>query len=273
MNSPTFDLHWRLPLYREYLFYARTCRNFREIIRFRRQGGNLRRLDLRNGLTLELAGDPGFALVVFREIWQSKAYLRHFKGPAPRIVVDIGAHLGFFAGQAATQWPQCHVRAYEPDPVNFKTLTTNMIRNALTNVTVNNHAVWGHPGTVPLNVKTQAESHSIYDTMKGGTTQEVIIVPASTLPEIIDQLKGKTIDFLKIDCEGCEFQLIDTAPDLLKTYVRYLVIEYHEWLGYSVQDALVKPLRRVGFEVRTESESNGQNGLLKAQNSDRPKYC
>src|SRR5437660_8675302 len=100
MSKPGFGLNWRLPLYQEYLFYMLTCQNYNEMIRFRRGNGDLNRIVLRNGIVLETVGDPRFCLDIFREIWQQKVYLRFSRGLAPRVVVDIGAHAGYFAVQA-----------------------------------------------------------------------------------------------------------------------------------------------------------------------------
>jgi FkbM family methyltransferase len=266
MTKLAQDLAWRIPMYREYLFYALACKNYKDIIGYRRDGGTLNRLELRNGVVLEMVGNPRFCLDIFREVWQQKVYLKPHQLTSPRTVVDIGSHLGFFAVQAALQWPQAQIVAYEPDVTNFNALNRNIDRNRISNVKTYNCAVWKEVGQVAFNVKAQVESHSVFDTDIGGATKEHITVAATTLGEIVRQLGHQEIDLLKIDCEGCEFELVASSLNVFSSHVKHLVMEYHSNIRNDIQAALVEPLQALGFEVKVIPHQGRLTGMIEAKN-------
>jgi hypothetical protein len=54
--------------------------------------------------------------------------------------------------------------------------------------------------------------------------------------------------FMKIDCEGCEYELIENLSDTIFSRVKNIVLEYHD--GAS---SIMKKLKSVGYNVRHES--------------------
>ena len=71
------------------------------------------------------------------------------------------------------------------------------------------------------------------------------------------------IDFLKIDCEGCEYELLEKGVDVFRSHVRYVVMEYHEGItGRDVQQAIVKPLEDQDFTVDVRRHPRGDIGFV-----------
>ena len=256
-------LSWRWSLYNEYLFYLVNCKNYKCLIRARQDGTDISKIVLRNGVTIRTSGSARFVLAIFREIWQNRIYVKDLKGPSPGVVVDIGAHVGMFSLLAATLWPHACIHAYEPEPMNHALLIKNIDSPPLSNVIAYNQAVCGHSGTVDLYLKEQTESHSTYNTPYGGKTKDILCVNSTTLVEVIERIDGGVIDFLKVDCEGCEYDLIRNGIDEFRSHVRYVVMEYHEGkTGYDPQEAIVKPLEQEGFTVDIKKHPRGDFGFI-----------
>lgn len=151
------------------------------------------------------------------------------------IVFDLGANVGevtqLFAATGAT------VHAYEPDPVTFAHLETNV--GALPNVVLHAQAVGAQKGKVKLMrhkkfatnfARFSTSSTVIFDTARvdPALTVEVEMV---SFRDIVEQAKCR-IALVKMDIEGAELQILDMladAPDLLAR-IDTLFVETHQHL-------------------------------------------
>jgi len=115
------------------------------------------------------------------------------------IVIDIGAHIGAFTLYAA--WRGAKVYAYEPDPDNYSLLVQNTKLNRLQNVRAFKLAVAGHSGRC----KVPCWGYEGYY-----ETDRV------SLADVFHANALERCDFLKIDAEGAEFEIIFKAPQILK---------------------------------------------------------
>ena len=68
-----------------------------------------------------------------------------------------------------------------------------------------------------------------------------------TLDLILNTYGEPKIDFLKIDCEGCEYRVIECSQESLAKVER-LAIEVHAIPGFSIPE-MIMTLRRSGFSV------------------------
>lgn len=258
-------LSWRLALCRELLFYLRTCSNSMEVISARRASSPLEKISLKNGLEIELVGNPRFCLAIFREVWNHQTYDRSLGSLTPRTIVDIGAHIGLFTLRAATRWPDARIYAFEPDPRNYETLMRNVAQNSVSNAVVHNLAVGGQSGQAEFYVGRQPETHSLYRGPFDESSERTICVDVLSMADIVNQIDSEVIDLLKIDCEGCEYEIVRAAGELLSRHVRYCVLEYHAGFG-SAPSELVSALKRNGFSVSMVPATN--TGMLYARNKN-----
>ena len=98
----SFGLDWRIPLFRECIFYVRTCRKWRTVVRGRLYQIPFSEFVLWNGQKIHFHGNPPYQ--IFQEVWRRKQYTPALYTASPRVVVDIGANNGFFALYAAARW-------------------------------------------------------------------------------------------------------------------------------------------------------------------------
>ena len=64
--------------------------------------------------------------------------------------------------------------------------------------------------------------------------------------------KIEQCDFLKIDCEGAEYDIIDSLPIEYFTKINKMMIEYHfADSKYELSKKLISKIKDVGFIVET----------------------
>lgn len=150
-----------------------------------------------------------------------------------RTVIDLGAHIGAFAVRARKRWPAARIICVEANPRNIDCLQKNA-----PGADVLTAAVSYEPGPVVL-------LNSIFDGATAGPSDSEV-VPASdprsrlsrdanrhrvekppaivTVEAILDERGIERADVLKIDCEGCEWGVLESID---AGRVRYVVGEYH----------------------------------------------
>lgn len=266
--SGQLGLNWRVPLYREYGFYLSACKNWREVIRARRKSTPISRYDLRCGAAIEFSSSPPWE--VFKDIWYFQIYTRAFgKSFRPKIIVDIGANIGVFSLFAAYHYPKAKVWSFEPEQHNYNQLCRNIQidRKIVSDIHPIRAAVSNQSGSIRFYVKEQSGWHSIYSDSEENV-HAIVEVPSVTIEDIITLTDQLPIDLLKIDCEGGEFDIIQSHSKLLGRHVRHIAMEYHEVGGHTV-DQLVDGLAAYGFEVKVQPHKNWHTGMLYAWNRQK----
>jgi hypothetical protein len=75
-------------------------------------------------------------------------------------------------------------------------------------------------------------------------------VPARDLASVLEGLPGAACDFMKVDCEGCEFEvLLDTDPALLHR-IRRISLEFHDGVTGRCGADIGRHLGSHGYRVR-----------------------
>lgn len=178
-------------------------------------------------------------------------------------VLDIGAGLGDFAVHVAKRRPNSTVYAYEPFPQSYALLQENLDLNQIGNVQVSPCAVCAQAGPTPFHIAVEAVAHSTAGLANAAS--DTIQVTGMTLDDVFVHLQLSHCDYLKMDCEGAEYEvLFNTSRETLHK-IRHLCLEYHDGVaGFSRQD-LVRFLMERGFSVRvTPSPAWPHLGLLYA---------
>lgn len=163
-------------------------------------------------------------------------------------VIDIGAALGDFSVFAGRACPQGRVLAFEPYPPSFELLEHNLALNGLGNVAPRPVAVAGRAGTQTLAVTGAAVQHRTVGQAQVGT--QTVTVEGTTLGKIVEALPEQRCDFLKLDCEGAEYDiLMATVPEHLAR-IRHICLEVHDGVTGHTRHDLAKFLHQNGFSVR-----------------------
>ena len=151
--------------------------------------------------------------------------------PGCRRVLDVGANVGNFAGLALRINPQLQLVCFEPDPEAFKILSG---RFSSSQVKVENLALGNQNGEVPfVSFVDSWELGSFYERpgIAESYQQKTIRVAVKTLDEYCKQAGWDSIDYVKIDVEGGEMDVLRGMESLLqKKRARYVHVEYS--IGY-----------------------------------------
>lgn len=167
---------------------------------------------------------------LFGELWLSVSVLDEYDAAAflheDMTVVDVGAHIGTFSLLASKLvGPQGKVLALEPAPATFSCLLATVEANALRNVTSLQFALGGTRGALSLSVHPSLpQGHSAVLER----SEQRMEVPMLTLDEVSAEQGLERLDFLKIDVEGYEPQVLQGAAEAIARFRPVIAVAgYH----------------------------------------------
>jgi FkbM family methyltransferase len=172
-----------------------------------------------------------------------------------RVVIDIGAHKGYFAAYALSKGVKA-VLCYEPEESNFQALClfSHSITSAQQPVEVHHEAV-GNDNEMDLYVSVDSWAHTTVSRGDHAYTKKLKIASRS-LASILAAVKERfpRDEFvLKIDAEGAECQLLLQTPLELFSSVREIIFEFHEFAGCSIGE-IIDRLVSIGYEYVADSK-------------------
>ena len=164
--------------------------------------------------------------------WESET-LREYL-PKDGVVIDVGANLGFAALLfAKLVGPDGQIYAFEPSPLAYTKLLEVVEKNELRNVRCFNLGCGTARRTETLLVPASSGNATI---RRRGVQQaeacREISIQIDTLDNVILPLAQK-IDFLKIDTEGFEDQVLAGAVELIGRYRPVVYLELSQQYGDS----------------------------------------
>ena len=165
-------------------------------------------------LVVTLDGGARFRVSTRMEVWILKEscldrdYERGARIEPDWTVVDVGAGMGDFTVHAGRLCPQGRIYAFEPLPESFARLEEHLRVNGVRNVRAFPEAIASADGMLALYTVTGLAGQ--HRTAGDGSERSSapIAVRATTLASAFDRLDIARCDFLKIDCEGAEFEIL-----------------------------------------------------------------
>jgi len=137
------------------------------------------------------------------------------------VAFDVGANIGYLAMYLRQRiGPSGELFCFEPEPENYAELESNLLRNRLDNCHAISAAVGAQEGTVTF--ARGLNGHVAPDGTEG------ISVPVLTLDGFVGQRGLARVDFVKIDVEGFEVDVLNGMKGLLSRPGKpILYIEVH----------------------------------------------
>jgi len=152
------------------------------------------------------------------EIFKTNIYKFNCKTNHP-LIIDCGANIGLSVIYFKQLYPNAKIKAYEPDPNIFETLAFNVKSFGFNHVEVFQKAIWKQNETLQF----KQEGGFSGRIPMANDSQNLIQVDAVSLVDII---ANQQVDFLKIDIEGAEYEVLKSCKDNLQN-VEHIFIEYH----------------------------------------------
>ena len=246
----------------KYAIYS--FKNWRELIFPILKGEKLKKIILRNGILIE-APENNTLIEMTNEIFNENVYTpSDFQIETDDIVLDIGANIGIFTLYAATK-TQGTIYAFEPFPENVEFLNKNIEVNGFHNVIVQNLAVNDKIGTEKLFLSEISGGHLLFDHNIKGEINNYVEILTTTLDHIVEENSIEQIDFLKLDCEGSEGQiLMSTSKNPFKK-IRKIAMEFHDNVSMLNHNEIFKLLENEGFSCKLNWDGKSPFGYLYAK--------
>jgi FkbM family methyltransferase len=137
------------------------------------------------------------------------------------------------------------VLSLEPFPDNYRVLYKNVEENQLRDVMCVNQAVAGNRGRRIMGL------HSVdggFHSLVISSSERTLEVECCTLGDILERFSLTKIDYLKMDCEGVEYEILENAGSRLQQISR-ISMATHTTVDRKAED-LENRLRGCGFDVR-----------------------
>lgn len=242
----------------------RYFRNWREIISLMAKGQRPRKITLRNGIAIETSPN-NTPLAIATEIFIDNVYTQWGLSIEPSdVVVDIGANIGTFALYAARKTKNA-IYAFEPFTENFEFLEKNLHANNFRNVTLEQIAVSNKNGMEKLYLSGISGGHLLFDHNNKGQLYDYVHVPTKMLEKLMEKHSIKKIDFLKIDCEGSEGQILQSTSRKCLEKTRKIAMEFHDNVSILKHDEIKRLLESSGFSCNLNWDGASQFGYLYAR--------
>ena len=170
-------------------------------------------------------------------------------------VFDIGGSIGLFSYYAVGKKAK-EVHYFEPLKDSYDSALQNL--KNFDNIKFNNVAVGKTENNVDFFVP---ETGSIGSSMYLEEGKKLKVDSINIMDYIVENNIEK-IDFLKLDCEGSEYDIFDSMPDnYLINNVKKIFMEFHFNKNNILREKILNKLDRCGFIYKFEAGKNENNEL------------
>ena len=203
--------------------------------------------ETRSGLKIKIRVNST-DLMALTHVWMIQEYSGDdFPISNDDVIIDVGAHIGLFALFASQFCKNGKIFCYEPIKENYKILIENIEMNQIQNIFPNNLAVTKETSRVKIFLNDDQSGHSMFIQNKN-----FVEVDSKSLSDIFIDNGIKECDFLKLDCEGAEYEIVESLSSDLFTKINKTAIEYHMVdTKPELLKQLINKLKQFSFSVHT----------------------
>ncbi len=207
---------------------------------------------LQNG-TINFPDSSAFVFM-YREIYKKEIYRFDSENKTP-LIIDGGANIGLSAMYFKQLYPNAKILAFEPDKIIFDYLENNIMNASLSDIELKNIALWNTEGEILFNSEG-SDANRIESSTNDSHFSNTYSVQCTRLSNYI---KDAQVDFLKLDIEGAEHEVIEEISPYLGN-VKKIFLEYHSFENREQDlDKILKILKNANFRVYINSPVSGRN--------------
>jgi FkbM family methyltransferase len=169
------------------------------------------------GHTLTSFNNYYWLLHSIKELFQQEVYKFKSDTETPTII-DCGSNIGLSVIYFKLLYPSAKIVAFEPDKTLYNHLIKNIQSFNLENVKAYQKGVWSDDKVLNFHAEGTL----------GGALGPISNAQSTTEVEVIrlKSLLSQRVDFLKLDIEGAEYEVLNDCKESLSN-VRHLFVEYH----------------------------------------------
>ena len=162
-------------------------------------------------------------LMALTHVWLIEEYKsKNFEINDTDVIIDVGGHIGLFSLYASQFCKNGLIYSFEPVPENYDLLIDNVRSNDLNQIKPFNLAVSNSNSDIKLYLNDDEAGHSMFS-----KSSKSITVDSISLQQIFDNNNIENCNFLKLDCEGTEYEILENLPTSYFDKIKKIVIEYH----------------------------------------------
>lgn len=182
---------------------------------------------------------PRDGILAFIEVFQDKVYEKVWAIQPRDIVVDVGAYVGMFTIKASDIVGEGgRIYAIEPEPHNLAYLAWN-VRDTR-NVIVIPVVVGSKIGKSKLYISSASPCHTIVYHHKNWIEVDMITLDSLNIQP----------DFVKIDAEGSELEILKGAENVIEKGTRFAIACYHNLPGGDSElETVISFLKDRGYKT------------------------
>lgn len=199
----------------------------------------------------------------FEKIFMYRDYQSPFD-IKPKLIIDAGANIGLSALYFAVTYPDAVIIAIEPEIHNFQLLQRNCAQFG--RIKPLHGALWSSTGSVPLTGSIDGKAWGFTIGRSDRTT--VDMVPAYSVPQLLEASGFKQIDILKLDIEGSERELFLKDTTWLN-HISLIAIELHDRFEPGCTRAVYQKL----VERQFHQEVCGENVFIRLNTQPSHAHC
>jgi len=194
------------------------------------------------------------------------------------IMLDIGSNIGTQAIMAAKFHHRSQVIALEPSPASYFYLRWNMHLNGVRLLKESEVSKDGPSGILALNTAATRDGRTVslqfpedFDSEQVTTSflqhrrMIHVDVQSTTLPILLNKYRINTINVFKIDCEGCEHEVLPAIADRYicdRKRLQRIEGELH-WAQGATLGKTMDLLRACGCSIKGEIAAVGDTAMFR----------
>ncbi|MCX6780327.1 MAG: FkbM family methyltransferase, partial [Candidatus Magasanikbacteria bacterium] len=180
------------------------------------------------------------------------------------IILDVGAHKGFFAAYCTALNSKAEIFCIEPEKNNLIALKNNKKDNKLKNVTIIEAALSDKTGQADLVVTADSHNHYLDIIAEEGDSMQK--TTTFNFSDLLKEYKIKSVSLLKMDIEGGEYAVFNGLNTEDFSKIKNIVMEYHNFPDRNYKK-IEQQLRENGFGVQVfPSKFDKTMGFIFANN-------
>jgi FkbM family methyltransferase len=182
------------------------------------------------------------------------------RGYAPKTLLDIGAHLGTFTQEFLRVYPDCAPTLVEPNPF----CQTDLAKLGFEKHAVAASSAEGEGEIFLTKEWLQSTGVSLYRENTPFFRDEVITKHKISKVRLDDLFRGRRFDFVKIDTQGSELDVIMGGSTILSQadyiLVEVSLVEYN--IGGAQAEAVFAKLTELGFHCTEVTDFHRLGGVF-----------
>ena len=164
----------------------------------------------------------------------------------PEVILDIGGNVGITSIYLASIFPNATIYSFEPLLENYKILQKNTQQYG--NIKVFNIGLGSKNGSFKVFLSDDSENFggvSFYSEGEGNKTESYTECKVRNINDVIQELNISSIDLMKIDTEGSEYDILSCLNDEILRSIFWITGELHGNRDFE----LLNYLNSMGFSI------------------------